>query len=91
MSSARVGRGGSLAAILLRGCRKRCPRCGRGSLFERWTRMRGRCPACDLRYLEDRGDPWAFLMVILSVVVLIAAYALWFWFLGWLLYIMFIK
>ena len=26
--------------------------------------MRERCPLCDLRYLEDRGDPWAFLMII---------------------------
>ncbi len=26
--------------------------------------MRERCPSCDLRYLEDRGDPWAFLMII---------------------------
>jgi hypothetical protein len=26
--------------------------------------MRERCPECDLRYLEDRGDPWAFLMLI---------------------------
>lgn len=33
-------------------------------MFERWTRMRERCPSCDLRYLEDRGDPWAFLMII---------------------------
>ena len=26
--------------------------------------MRERCPSCDLQYLEDRGDPWAFLMII---------------------------
>lgn len=50
--------------FLLRGLFKHCPRCGRGALFERWTRMRESCPSCDLRYLEDRGDPWAFLLVI---------------------------
>lgn len=26
--------------------------------------MHESCPACDLRYLEDRGDPWVFLMFI---------------------------
>ena len=26
--------------------------------------MRESCPSCELRYLEDRGDPWAFLLVI---------------------------
>ena len=30
--------------------------------------MRERCPRCEMRYLEDRGDPWAFLMVIDRVV-----------------------
>ena len=33
-------------------------------MFERWTRMRDVCSVCGLRYLEDRGDPWAFLMII---------------------------
>jgi hypothetical protein len=26
--------------------------------------MRENCPQCTLRYLEDRGDPWAFLLVL---------------------------
>lgn len=33
-------------------------------MFVRWTRMRHECPHCGLVYLEDRGDPWAFLMVV---------------------------
>lgn len=53
-----------LARFLCRGLARRCPRCGRGAMFERWTRMRDVCPVCGLRYLEDRGDPWAFLMII---------------------------
>jgi uncharacterized protein (DUF983 family) len=53
-----------LTRFLSRGLVKRCPRCGRGALFERWTRMRDACPSCSLHYLEDRGDPWAFLMII---------------------------
>ena len=53
-----------LPHFLARGARKRCPRCGVGDMFERWTRMRESCPHCGLVYLEDRGDPWAFLMLI---------------------------
>jgi len=30
--------------------------------------MRESCPDCGLRYLDDRGDPWAFLMIIDRVV-----------------------
>ena len=63
MSETAAGKAG-LWPFLFRGLAKRCPRCGRGFMFESWTRMRERCPACELRYLEDRGDPWAFLMVI---------------------------
>ncbi len=63
MSGAAADKAG-LWPFLFRGLAKRCPRCGRGLMFERWARMRERCPACDLRYLEDRGDPWFFLMVI---------------------------
>ncbi len=53
-----------LRTLVFRGLVKTCPRCGRGPLFEGWTRMRDRCPSCDLQYLEDRGDPWAFLVMI---------------------------
>ena len=53
-----------MTRFLARGAAKRCPRCGRGPMFEGWTRMREHCPDCGLRYLEDRGDPWAFLMLI---------------------------
>lgn len=53
-----------LSRFLARGVRKRCPRCGVGGMFERGTRMRDACSHCGLVYLEDRGDPWAFLMLI---------------------------
>lgn len=53
-----------LMRFLWRGFARRCPRCGRGALFERGAHMLERCPSCGLRYLEDRGDPWAFLMFI---------------------------
>lgn len=35
--------------ILLRGMRRRCPRCGAGHLFTRWFRMREQCQGCGLR------------------------------------------
>jgi len=63
-AAAAVAAQAGLGRFLARGFAKRCPRCGRGPLFVRGTRMRERCPDCDLLYLEDRGDPWAFLMII---------------------------
>jgi uncharacterized protein (DUF983 family) len=63
-AAATVAAPAGLGRFLARGAARRCPRCGRGPLFTRGTRMRERCPDCDLVYLEDRGDPWAFLMII---------------------------
>lgn len=64
MTSDPAARSGGLWRFLARGLFKRCPRCGGGAMFEGWTRMRASCPVCALRYLEDRGDPWAFLLII---------------------------
>ena len=33
-------------------------------MFVRGTRMNERCPVCDLQFLEDRGDPWMFLLIL---------------------------
>lgn len=33
-------------------------------MFLRGARMRERCPSCDLLYLENPGDPWAFLLIL---------------------------
>jgi len=46
------------------GAARRCPRCGRGELFERWNHVRPECAACGLRYLLNHGDPWVFLLVL---------------------------
>ena len=68
-------------AILLRGLRRRCPRCGDGRLFRRWLKLRDGCPACGLRYLINQGDPWAFLLVVdrlfLLVLIVIIYFKLW--------------
>lgn len=40
--------------VLLRGCAKRCPRCGQGGLFRRWWTLADRCPRCRLPF--ERGE-----------------------------------
>jgi len=42
-----------------RGWRKRCPHCGRGSLFAGREHL-DRCGACGLVYERNQGDTWAF-------------------------------
>lgn len=41
---------------LLRGWRGRCPRCGEGSLFGSYLKMRSHCPSCDLALEPYRAD-----------------------------------
>jgi uncharacterized protein (DUF983 family) len=41
--------------VLLRGFRKRCPRCGERDLFASWFTMRATCPRCDLRLEKETG------------------------------------
>ena len=67
--------------ILWNGVRRRCPRCGDGRLFRRWLKLRETCPKCGLRYLLNQGDPWAFLLVVdrlfLLVLIVIIYFKLW--------------
>jgi uncharacterized protein (DUF983 family) len=48
-------------ATIVRGLRRRCPRCGLGPLFRGWNRLRESCPVCGLRYEERSGDTWFFM------------------------------
>lgn len=59
---------GSLSRTLCRGLRGRCPRCGRGSLFDGFLTLRGSCPVCGLGLTgHDAGDgPAVFVIFILS-------------------------
>jgi len=41
---------------LLRGWRGKCPRCGEGSLFSSFLKMRSHCPACELALEPYRAD-----------------------------------
>jgi uncharacterized protein (DUF983 family) len=45
---------GSIAA-LIRGLRKRCPRCDERNTFVGWFRMRTSCPRCELRFEREEG------------------------------------
>lgn len=67
--------------MLWNGLRRRCPRCGGGRLFHRWLKLRENCPSCGLRYLLNQGDPWAFLLVVdrvfLIVLIAIVYFKLW--------------
>jgi len=53
----------SIRRTLLRGLRRRCPRCGEGELFRRWLEINDRCPHCGLVYQPDHGDIWLFLLI----------------------------
>ena len=49
----------------------RCPRCGRGKLFDGFLALRSRCPQCGLDYsFADAGDgPAVFVMFIAGFIV----------------------
>jgi len=40
---------------LLRGFRKRCPRCGERDTFVSWFQPRKACPRCELRFAREEG------------------------------------
>jgi uncharacterized protein (DUF983 family) len=67
----------SLAGVLLRGLRGRCPRCGRGALFAGYLRIVDRCSACGLGFGgHDVGDgAIVFVIFILGFAVVAAALA----------------
>lgn len=58
-----VPRPDNIKQTLLRGFRRRCPRCGEGKLFRRWLEINERCSHCNLVYQPDHGDTWLFLII----------------------------
>jgi uncharacterized protein (DUF983 family) len=54
LATERPGRPGPMS-VLVRGARRRCPRCGDGTLFASWFRIRPRCPRCGLRLEREEG------------------------------------
>jgi uncharacterized protein (DUF983 family) len=45
----------SATTALLRGFRKRCPRCGERDAIVGWFQTRTACPRCDLRFAKEEG------------------------------------
>ena len=45
----------SATRVLLRGFRKRCPRCGERDVFVSWFQTRTACPRCELRFTKEEG------------------------------------
>ena len=58
--------------VLVRGLRKRCPRCRARDVWLTWFTARRRCPVCDLRFASEEGG-------FLGAMVLNYAFATGFW------------
>lgn len=58
--------------MLLRGARKRCPRCGEKRIWNGWFEFRSVCPSCSLRFEKEEGG-------FLGAMVLnyVAAFGVW--------------
>ena len=75
-SSEQVAIGPTLAQVVVRGLRRRCPACGEGPLFSRWMHVAERCRHCGERIAPRPGDTWGFgvlgdrLFVVIPVVLL---------------------
>jgi uncharacterized protein (DUF983 family) len=59
--------------MLWRGLTKRCAVCGSGGLFERWFRMKERCPRCGYRFEREEGFFLGAVVVNLAVAELLMA------------------
>ncbi|MCP5468409.1 MAG: DUF983 domain-containing protein [Deltaproteobacteria bacterium] len=47
--------------LLWRGMKKRCPRCGKGKLYEAWYRLQKNCSQCGYLYYRDPIDILSFM------------------------------
>ncbi len=65
----------TLSGSILAGLSCRCPRCGKGKLFQGFLTLRPRCEACGLDYgFADSGDgPAVFIMLLAGFIVVGAA------------------
>jgi uncharacterized protein (DUF983 family) len=63
------------ALPIMQGLACRCPRCGKGKLFQGFLTLRSRCEQCGLDYsFADAGDgPAVFVILIAGFVVVFAA------------------
>jgi len=68
--------------LLRRGMTMRCPRCGGGSIFDTWFRMKERCPTCGYLFEREPGFFVGAYLINFSIVegflfVLIMGFVLW--------------
>ena len=67
----------ALGAAILRGMRCRCPRCGKGKLFDGFLTVAPRCESCglDFAFVDSADGPAFFVMFIAGFVVVGSALA----------------
>ena len=63
---------------LLRGWRRRCPRCGEGELFRRRLETFDSCSACDLQFQPNHGDTLMFMVITDRIPILFGVIAVYF-------------
>ncbi|MEM8654019.1 MAG: DUF983 domain-containing protein [Pseudomonadota bacterium] len=56
-----------LKPALLRGWRRKCPRCGNGRLLKGYLKLANTCPVCKLDYTHARADDGPAYLTILLV------------------------
>jgi uncharacterized protein (DUF983 family) len=65
---------GSLYGVMVAGVSCRCPRCGRGKLFNGFLTLAPRCEVCGLDYsFADSGDGPAVFIILLAGIVVVGA------------------
>ena len=60
-----------VATVLLRGLRKRCPRCGERRIFRSWLHLIERCPYCRLTFEREQGGFLGAMTINFLVAVLV--------------------
>ncbi len=64
-------------AVLLRGLRGRCPACGEGRLFRRFSKVAPACSACGEDLHHHRADDFPAYLVIVIVGHIVVPLTLW--------------
>jgi Uncharacterized protein conserved in bacteria len=59
------------ATVLIRGLRKRCPRCGERDIFRSWLHLIERCPNCFLRFEREQGGFLGAMTINFAVAVVV--------------------
>lgn len=66
------------STVILRGLKKRCPRCGLGRLFASWYTLHTRCDRCHLEIEPRDGDTFGFMYLTTAFFTGIILLVMWF-------------